>query len=335
MRFGLYLNQYFHAPGRSVHAELAEQAELLEETGWDFLALGERHAHEDGFQEQLTTMAWLAGRTRRLGICSAGFVLPIYDPVLLAEQLANLDQLSDGRLIFGVVLGYRPEEFAMFAVDPVERVPLLVAGLEAITRLWAGQRLDGRDPSYPRPGAYLSVLPAQRPRPPIWIGAHVRPAIERAARVGDGWIASANTDLAELPEKIGWFKATACATGTRGEVVLMRDGFVADSRAEARRIAAGPMLGLYAAYAGWKRSSPDRAKYFKLGFEDLEPKLIFGTPDDCVRQLRAYRDVGVDTVILRLQYPGLPQADLLPCLRRFAADVMPALREDGRRATDA
>ena len=170
MRFGLYLNQYFHAPGRSVHAELAEQAELLEETGWDFLALGERHAHEDGFQEQLTTMAWLAGRTRRLGICSAGFVLPIYDPVLLAEQLANLDQLSDGRLIFGVVLGYRPEEFAMFAVDPVERVPLLVAGLEAITRLWAGQTLDGRDPSYPRPGAYLSVLPAQRPRPPIWIG---------------------------------------------------------------------------------------------------------------------------------------------------------------------
>ena len=327
MKFGLYLNQYFHEPGRSVHRELAEQAELLEETGWDFLALGERHAHEDGFQEQLTTLAWLAGRTQRLGLCSAGFVLPIYDPVLLAEQLANLDQLADGRLIFGVVLGYRPEEFAMFAADPAERVPRLESGLDVIARLWAGQALDGRDPFYPRPGAQLSVLPARRPRPPIWIGAHVRPAIERAARLGDGWIASANLGLDELAEKIDWFKDAARAAGTPGQVVLMRDGFVADSRDEARRASAEPMLGLYAAYAGWKRASPDRARYFKLRFEDLEPKLILGSPDDCVRQLRAYRHVGVDAVILRMQYPGLAQADLLRCLRLFAAEVMPALRD--------
>ena len=107
----------------------------------------------------------------------------------------------------------------------------------------------------------------------------------------------------------------------------MRDGFVAGSRDEARRIAAGPMLGLYAAYAGWKRASPDRARYFKLRFEDLEPKLVLGAPDECIGQLRAYRDVGVDTMILRMQYPGLAQVDLLRCLRLFAAEVLPALRE--------
>jgi alkanesulfonate monooxygenase SsuD/methylene tetrahydromethanopterin reductase-like flavin-dependent oxidoreductase (luciferase family) len=326
MKFGLYLNQYFHRPMRSVHAELAEQAEVLEATGWDFLALGERHVHEDGFQEQLTTMAWLAGRTGRLGICSAGFILALYDPVMLAEQLANLDQLSDGRLIFGVVLGYRPEEFAMFGVDLAERVPRLEEGLEVIKRLWAGETLAEGGPFYARPGAALSVLPAQKPRPPIWIGSHVRPAIERAARLGDGWIASANASRPELVEKIGWFKEAARAAGARGEVVLMRDGFVAETYDEARRIAAGPMLGRYAEYAGWKRDSPDAAKYFKLRFEDLEPKLVFGTPDDCVRQLRAYRALGVDTVIMRMQYPDLAQADLLRSLRLFAAEVIPALR---------
>ena len=319
MRFGLYLNQYFHEPMRSVHAELAEQAELMEGTAWDFLALGERHVHEDGFQEQLTTMAWLAGRTRRLGICSAGFIVALYDPAMLAEQLANLDQLSDGRLIFGAVLGYRPEEFAMFGAEQAERVPRLEAGIELIKRLWAGERLADRA------GAYLSVRPARRPRPPIWIGAHVQPAIERAARLGDGWIASANAGAPELGEKIGWFRAAAESVGTGGEVVLMRDGFVADSYAEARRIAAGPMLGLYAEYAGWKRNSPDAARYFKLRFEDLEPKLIFGAPDDCVRQLLAYRDLGVDRVIMRMQYPGLTQADLLRALRLFADEVIPAL----------
>lgn len=335
MRFGLYLNQYFHAPGQSVHRELAEQAVTLEECGWDFLALGERHAHEEGFQEQLTTLTWLAARTRRLGICSAGFILPVYDPVLLAEQLANLDQLSDGRLIFGVVLGYRPEEFTMFGSDPAERVPRLVAGLDTIARLWAGETLEGRNSLYARPGAYLSVLPAQRPRPPIWIGAHVRPAIERVARLGDGWIASANAGPDELTRKIGWFKDAARAAGTRGEVILMRDGFVADSRDEARRIAAGPLLRLYASYAGWKRRSPDADKYnSRLRFEELEPKLVFGTPDDCVIGLRAYRDLGVDTVILRMQYPDLAHTDLLRAVRRFGADVIPALRDHGRPAPD-
>jgi alkanesulfonate monooxygenase SsuD/methylene tetrahydromethanopterin reductase-like flavin-dependent oxidoreductase (luciferase family) len=327
VKFGLYLNQYFHEPMRSVHRELAEQAEVLEATGWDFLAFGERHVHEDGFQEQLTTMAWLAAQTRRLGICSAGFILALYDPVMLAEQLANLDQLSDGRLIFGVVLGYQPEEFAMFGVPQAERVPRLEAGLEAIKRLWAGERLTDDIPYYGRPGAFLSVLPAQRPRPPIWIGGHVQPAIERAGRLGDGCIVSANASLPELVEKIGWFKAAAAEAGTRGEVVLMRDGFVADSYEQARRIAARPMLGLYAEYAGWKRDSPDAAKYFKLRFEDLEPRLVFGTPQACVRQLQSYRDAGVDTVIMRMQYPGLAQADLLRSIRLFGEQAIRVMRD--------
>ncbi|MDP8922927.1 MAG: LLM class flavin-dependent oxidoreductase [Chloroflexota bacterium] len=327
MRFGLYLNQYFHAPMRSVHAELAEQAAALEESGWDFLALGEGHLRGAGFQEQLTTLAWLAGKTQRLGICSAGFILPLYDPVMLAEQLANLDQLSDGRLICGVVLGYREEEFAMSGVPRAERAMRLEAGLHVITRLWSGAALDGTNPLFPRPGARLSVLPAQQPRPPTWIGAHVRSAIERAARLGDGWIASANASASELAEKVGWFAGAAEAAGTRGEGVLMRDGFVADSAEEARRIVERPLLGLYAEYAGWKRDSPDAAKYFTLHFDDLRPKLVLGSPEECVDQLRAYRDLGVDAVIMRMQYPGLAQADLLRAIRRFGSEVIPPLRD--------
>ena len=326
MKFGLYLNQYFHAPMRSVHAELAEQALALEASGWDFLALGERHLRVEGFQEQLTTLAWLAGKTKRLGLGAAGFVLPLYDSVMLAEQLANLDQLSAGRLIFGAVLGYRTDELAMFGVRRAERAARLEAGLDAIVRLWSGATLDGANPLFPRPGARLSVLPARRPRPPIWIGAHVRPAIERAGRLGDGWIASANASAPELAEKVGWFRAAARAAGTRGEVIVMRDGFVADSAEEARRIVERPLLGLYAEYAGWKRDSPDAAKYLTLRFDDLLPKLVLGSPEQCVGQLRAYRDLGADAVILRMQYPGLAQADLLRAVRRFGRDVISALR---------
>src|SRR5437762_1109145 len=81
------------------------------------------------------------------------------------------------------------------------------------------RRLDGSGSG--KVGARLSVLPAQQPRPPIWIGAHVRSAVERAAALSDGWIASANASLVELQEKIGWFKEAAKAAGTRGEVIVM------------------------------------------------------------------------------------------------------------------
>ena len=173
------------------------------------------------------------------------------------------------------------------------------------------------------------MLPAQRPRPPIWVGAHVRPAIERAARLGDGWVASANAGASELAEKVGWFKTAVRAAGTRGEVILMRDGFVADSAEAARRIVERPMLGLYAEYAGWKRDSPDAAKYLTLRFDDLLPRLVLGSPEECIGQLRAYRALGVDAVILRMQYPGLARADLLQAIRRVGRDVIPALRGIG------
>ena len=145
----------------------------------------------------------------------------------------------------------------MFGARLAERVPRMIEGLEMITRLWAGETLDGTGVSRWRP--------AERPAGPTAEAADldrrpVRSAIERAAVLRDGWVASANATMTELAEKIGWFKAAANAAGTRGEVILMRDGFVAETYDEARRIAAGPMLDLYAEYAGWKRDSPDAAR---------------------------------------------------------------------------
>ncbi len=107
MRFGVILSQYVSAPERSSFSQLEERARLAEELGFDLLCLGDRRVYPDGFHELVTTMTALAVLTSRIQICSSGFILPIYHPVLLAEQMAHLDVLSQGRLIFGVVLGYR------------------------------------------------------------------------------------------------------------------------------------------------------------------------------------------------------------------------------------
>ncbi len=326
MKFGVYLNQFLHRPDQPVFGEIVEQAQYMEELGYDLIAFGERHVHPSGIHEILTTMSAMTTATRRVGICSAGFILPIYDPVFLAEATANLDVISGGRLLFGIVQGYRPEELAMFNVRPAERPGRTEESLEIIKRLWAGETVTYQGRYYRTTGAFLSPLPLQKPRPPIWIGAHAEEAIRRAARISDGWIASYNASVDELAHKIAVFRQAVQEYGTAGDIVLMRDGFVAESYAEARRIFEKPILDLYRGYAEWKRDSPDAYKYANLTFEAFEHRLVFGDPGTCRRAVQQYADMGVGTLILRFQPPGLSHRDTMRCLRLFAEEVITPLR---------
>jgi len=326
MQFGIYLNQYMRQPGVSVFPELIEQAQLAEASGYDFIGLGERHLHPEGFHELLTTLAALAPLTRRVRLCSAGFILPAYHPVFLATALANIDQISGGRLICGVVLGYRPEELALFGVPPKCRVQEFERRLQLMRQLWRGETVDLR-PIHYEVEAFVSPLPAQPGGPPIWIGAHALPAVQRAARLGDGWIGSANLTMEEARELIARYREACAACGRPGRVILMRDAFVAPSRTEAEAIFAGPLLDLLLLYAGWKRSSPDQAKYQSVTWEDVRPRLICGDPNDCHRLVVRYAQLGVDALLLRFQPPGLPADEARRAMTLFAREVIPVVRE--------
>ncbi|MCS7221519.1 MAG: LLM class flavin-dependent oxidoreductase [Anaerolineae bacterium] len=326
MQFGIYLNQYLHQPGASVFPELVGQAQLADALGYDFIGLGERHLHPEGFHELLTTLATLASLTQRVRLCSAGFILPAYHPVFLATALANIDQISGGRLICGVVLGYRPEELALFGVSPKRRAQELEKRVQLLRRLWRGETIDLRPFGY-EVEAFVSPLPAQPGGPPIWIGAHALPAIQRAARLGDGWIGSASLTIAEVSDLTARYRE-ACATYSRpGQVILMRDAFVAPSRAEAEKVLAGPLLNLLRCYAEWKRASPDQAKYQSATWEEVRPRLICGDPEECRRLVIQYARLGVDALLLRFQPPGLPDKEARRAITLFAHEVMPAVRE--------
>ncbi len=326
MQFGIYLNQYMRQPGMSLFPELMEQAQLAEASGYDFIGLGERHLHPEGFHELLTTLAALAPLTRRVRLCSAGFILPAYHPVFLATALANIDQISGGRLICGVVLGYRLEELALFGVPPKCRVQEFERRLQLMRQLWRGETVDLR-PIHYEVEAFVSPLPAQPGGPPIWIGAHALPAVQRAARLGDGWIGSASLTMEEVRDLVARYREACTACGRPGQVILMRDAFVAPSRAKAEAIFAGPLLDLLRLYAGWKRSSPDQAKYQSVTWEDVRPQLICGDPEDCRRLVAQYADLGVDALLLRFQPPGLSADEARRAMTLFACEVIPVVRE--------
>ena len=122
------------------------------------------------------------------------------NPVDIAEQMATLDVLTDGRAIFGVGLGYSAHEFAAFGVEPGTRVARFEESLRARPALWSGEKVDFDRRFHSVHGARPSVLPLQPGGPPVWVGGQAAGAVRRAARMGDAWYAPPFPTHAELAQ---------------------------------------------------------------------------------------------------------------------------------------
>ena len=113
-------------------------------------------------------------------------MLPLHNPVELAEAGAFLDVITGGKFLLGVGLGYRPEEYQIFGVPMSERVSRFTEAVEIIRRLWSEDRVTHSGRHWQFSDAAIAPRPLQAPRPPIIIGAQVDAAIARAAKIGDG-----------------------------------------------------------------------------------------------------------------------------------------------------
>jgi alkanesulfonate monooxygenase SsuD/methylene tetrahydromethanopterin reductase-like flavin-dependent oxidoreductase (luciferase family) len=317
MRLGLYLNLYADEADRPCLEDGVEQARLAEQAGFEWVVLGERHLYRPGYHEIITSATWLAAKTDRIGIATAGIVAPLYQPVVLAEALAHLDVLSGGRLTAGFVLGYRPEEFALYGVTQAERVARFEECLEILTRLWTGDEVtyEGKFTSVQE--AFVSPKPVQSPRPRIWNGGRVSAMLERTARMCDGWTTSFNELDADLPGKIAEYRSYERGVGTLGaEVIVCREGFAAKTTQEARQALEEPLRDLYDAYTGWKRTSADASRYTQ-GWDDIVARGVIGSQAECAERLQQYEELGADGLILRIQPPGMSQADALKAIEAF------------------
>jgi len=326
VKFGAFLNQYYH-PGGDFEAEhVLEQAERMEAVGFDSATLGERHVHEEGIVEPITGLAALAVRTD-LEVGSAAILPALYDPLHLAEQVAMVDNLTDATVSFGAAIGYRERELEAFDVGMDERVPKFMESLALLKKLWRADGPISHDGDYYE---YEDVLVSPQPDPsmPIWIGGHADIAIKRAAHRGDGWIASASSKPDELREQIATYEDALEEFGmdrADNDVVLMRDCFVADTEREAREAVEPYLLNLYEWYERWGQTYLAE-RDVGVDWDALAEKFVVGTPADAVADLETYEEMGVDHVLLRWQFPGQPQASALECIERLGDEVLPELR---------
>ena len=172
----------------------------------DILAAGQ--SGEGEWPEQITTLAWLAGVTERSRLVTSVMIIPYRNPILTAKMLSTLDMLSKGRLILGAGVGWMEEEFELLDAPPfAERGAVTNEYLQAFIELWTND-----DPKFE--GKYVNFSditflpkPVQKPYPPIWIGGQSKPALRRAAHIGDCWhpvgaIPAAPLEPEELAENL-------------------------------------------------------------------------------------------------------------------------------------
>jgi probable F420-dependent oxidoreductase len=193
LRFGLWYDfrnppEWRQDPTRLYEATIAQaaRAELL---GWDDVWLSEHHFIEDGYTPSMLPLAAaIAARTSRIRIGTSVLLLPLHDPLRIAEDAATVDVVSGGRFDLGVGAGYRVGEFRGFAIPRRERDGRMEEAVTILRRLFGGERLSFAGKYYRYEDVQLFPLPVQRPLP-LWLGGFLPKAVERAGRLGDGFIA--------------------------------------------------------------------------------------------------------------------------------------------------
>ena len=181
MQFGLRLPSYALGPATASLQEMGTYLRHAEDLGFDSAMLIDHlliapPAYRVAWLEPVSLLSALAGVTRTIRLGTLVLVLPFRDPVAFAKEWATLDQLSGGRSILGVGVGWNKEEFAALRIPIQERGRRMNEMLEAITALWAGDDVSYQGTYYQFEHLTIEPKPAQKPHPPIWIGGGTQPS---------------------------------------------------------------------------------------------------------------------------------------------------------------
>src|SRR3989440_7400207 len=191
---GLFTGQVPPGSNRTFDQEYREVLDLVrlaEALGFDSAWVSEHHGSSDGYLPSLLPMlAAFAASTERIQLGTGVMLAPFHDPLRLAEDAAVVDQISGGRLILGLGLGWREEEFRMFGQQPTERVRRTIDTVEVLRRAWTGERFSYEGKAYSYDRVKITPRPAQEPGVPIYLGGFTDQAVRRAGRLGDGFIRS-------------------------------------------------------------------------------------------------------------------------------------------------
>jgi probable F420-dependent oxidoreductase len=272
---------------------------------WDHILLGV--SPNFPVVDSLTVLTGIAARTTRIKLGTGVLVLPLRNPVVLAKQLASMDQLSGGRLVMGLAAGWYKREFDAVGVRFDRRGKIMDESLEILNRLWTEEKVDGDYTYHKLSAAVMYPKPVQQPRMPILIGGYVEKVLQRAAVSGDGWLTYFYTpeDFTKSWNKIRGYAKDA---GKDPDALLNASQLPIRVGASKRAVQDDMM--------DWLNKEWD----FPSHSDCKRESAIMGSVDECVAQLREHLAVGVQKIIF---VPYKYQPDQVEIIAR---EIIPRLR---------
>jgi alkanesulfonate monooxygenase SsuD/methylene tetrahydromethanopterin reductase-like flavin-dependent oxidoreductase (luciferase family) len=303
--------------------------EAAQENGFTYIAVGQHFLYGDlRWLQPVPLLARLAAHVGPdVKLVTQIMIAPLYHPVMLAEEIATLDVVTEGRLIFGAGLGYRAEEFDYLDIPFKQRAGRFDESLQLMKKLWTEDEVTFDGKYFRLDGVRPHLLPVQKPHPPIWIGAHAMAGVRRAGMYGDAYATPPETPKHEVLERFRVVRDLFAERGKEfGPQPLRRNVLVADTREKAMQEYARVAQGRYLTYA-------NKGLDVMAG-QDLEHEFakavsghaVIGNPDEVIAELTdLVTTLPVDPLLMRPQWPTMDGDETIAAIRRLGKEIVPAI----------
>jgi alkanesulfonate monooxygenase SsuD/methylene tetrahydromethanopterin reductase-like flavin-dependent oxidoreductase (luciferase family) len=303
-----------------------------EELGFSSVFLVEHHFTGFGqVSASLNLLSYLAARTSKIRLGTAVVVLPWHNPVLVAEEAATLDLLSNGRLDFGVGKGYRPYEFSGFCIPQDEATERFDEAIDVIRQAWTTKgRFSYSGKRWHYDNIVVEPAPIQQPHPPFWMGAGSPDSIRRAAREGYNLLLDQIAPVDVIIDRVRVFREECQAIGRSYDPMMVgvTRGLQIVHNEEERKKAIVTRREVLKNIGDLARG-PGAERYHHIKDDpdafELDDAPLLGTPEEIIARLKRLEAGGVENVLFAA--PGASVAGL----RTFAEEIMPAFDQSPMR----
>ena len=318
-------------PGSEQFRDILRLVEAAQRNGVTYIALGQHFLYGDlRWLQPVPLLARLAAEvTPETRLLTNILISPLYHPVLLAEDLATLDIVTEGRFVLGLGLGYRPDEFVALGINQKTRVGRLEEGLEIMKKLWTEDEVTFQGRYWQLDAVTPHIRPTQQPHMPVWIGGVALAGAVRAGRIADGYITNPEATEADIRERL---LAVQEGFAERGRPMnrqpLRRNVMLGKDQDEAVRRYMAASQARYQAYAARGLDVYDEDALDRDFAETVKSHALLGTPDQVIEQVRGLAaQFPIDPLLLRPQWPTTSTDDAIALLDDLGKEVIPAIRE--------
>jgi alkanesulfonate monooxygenase SsuD/methylene tetrahydromethanopterin reductase-like flavin-dependent oxidoreductase (luciferase family) len=328
MKIGFHLTPFWSPTDRSPTQILDEAIEVIaaaSKMGFEWVSMGQHFiTHPTIWPQPFPFLARIAPETGTMRIKTSVLLLPLMNPVEVAENVATLDHITHGRLTVGVSIGYRQKELQAVGLTRKDRVPKLTESIQVMKRLWSGEEVtyDGKYVTLDK--AKMGFTPYQKPHPPIEVGTQSEGATRRAAQITDGVFFGPQVAWADVWKLADVYREARSEAGHAelGILGASRTLMVGKSREDATNRARQYLEKTFNMYRSWEMQESSMVP-LQLSFDSsLSDWSIHGSTSDCVETILEAKERGLNGIGFTIYSLPPSPAERIEYLQMIAEEIV-------------